>query len=78
MFEISVHEVPPLVEVCHFTTLPTCPVKPNVPKLLVEHKGKLPLVNPTMPPTEGVKQVAVVVKFLELIPISREDAIFRE
>ena len=55
VFVISVHEVPPFIEVCHFTTVPVCPLNVIVPVFVVEHVG-IVVVVAVVPPTEGVKQ----------------------
>ena len=69
VLEISVHVVPPLVEVCHLTTLPVCPLNVIVPLLLALHNA--PPEYEVVPPTEAIKQeheagLVVMVVALEL------------
>ena len=58
VLEISVHVLPPSVEVCHLTTLPVLPLNVTVP-LFVALQNVLVVVE-VVPPTEGALTVIVV------------------
>ena len=56
VFEISVQVVPLLVLLCHFTILPVCPDKVNVPELEPLQTVAVPLIEP---PTDTGSTVIV-------------------
>ena len=65
---MSVHVVPPLVEVCHFVTFPVLPVKLIIPVFEAPHTVGAEVE--VAPPIDGVVQVgqvgAVKVKVVSL------------
>ena len=58
VFAISVHVLKGATELCHFTTVPVCPAKVNVPLVLPEQMVAPPV---TAPPTLVGSTVTVVV-----------------
>ena len=58
MLAISVHVTPAFVEVCHFTTLPVCPLNVIVPLFVILHN--VLVVVEVVPPTEAALTVMIV------------------